>query len=107
MRAGSLRHRITIEQSTQTPNDLGERIETWATLSQRWASVEPLSGRELETARIHHATVSHRITIRYYSSLQPTHRIKWGSRIFSIDAILNIDERNREMQILSTEVINP
>ena len=49
MRAGRLDKKINIAKSTFATSTLsGEQIPTWSTfISNRWASIEPLSGAEL------------------------------------------------------------
>ena len=46
MRAGRLRHRLNLQESTETRNAHGEAIITWATSYTVWGAVEPLSGSE-------------------------------------------------------------
>lgn len=46
MRAGNLDRRIIIQRRTVTQSDSGEATETWATLSERPASMTPLDGDE-------------------------------------------------------------
>lgn len=97
-----LRHRVTIQTATIT-ND----VEAWAdTYTSVPAAVEPLHGKEYWEAQKISAEVTVRITIRYRSGILPTMRVKWGDRIFRINAVLNINERNRELQLMTTEVID-
>lgn len=46
MRYGRLNRKITIQRKTANLDDAGDPVETWATLSTRWASVNPVSGDE-------------------------------------------------------------
>ena len=46
MRGRHLRHKILIEQVTETRDSAGRVIETWSTYATRRAEVEPLNGRE-------------------------------------------------------------
>lgn len=109
MRADSLRHRVDlqVEMGPLSPGD--DSRERWKTYEQRWASVVPLSGRELFTDQQVHAQVTHKIGMRWKSGIQPapTHRVKWGSRVFNIVSAINVGERNREIELVCIEVFPP
>lgn len=103
MQAGKLRHRLTLEASTDTNNTRGEPIPTWSTVANVWAAIDPISGREGLAADQMYASATHRIRIRYRAGVIPKMRFTKGSRVFDINAVLNVDERNREMVCLATE----
>lgn len=46
MRAGRLDIMIVIQRATVTQSPSGEPQESWTTLSQRWAMLEPITGEE-------------------------------------------------------------
>ena len=46
MQAGKLNRRITVERIEEDLDDSGYPTETWKTYCKRWASVQPLQGRE-------------------------------------------------------------
>jgi len=105
MNIGKLRHRVTIQKVTVTQDaDTGEVSETWSTLGQVWAEVAPLSGRELFAAQQVEAQVSHQVTTRYRGDVTPNMRISHNSRTLNIESVINPGERNRELQLLCTEV---
>lgn len=109
MRAGRLRHRITIQQYvTGSPQQkaTGEPDGAWSTYATVWASVEPVSGREPFLAQAHLAEVTTKIGLRYRSGITSAMRVSFDSRIFDIKAILNWEERNIELQLLCTEGVN-
>lgn len=99
---GGLRKRITIQQPSATQNTRGEEIPSWTTYATVWAQIEPLNGRELLAAQQVQSQVNTKITIRYQSGVTPDMRIQYGSRYFDIQSIMNIEERNRmiEMQCI-------
>jgi SPP1 family predicted phage head-tail adaptor len=105
MQAGQLRHQITIQQQS-TSLVGGERVTTWTTVVQTWAAISPLSGREYLNAATVNANVSHRIVMRYQSGIGSAMRVQYGTRVFDIQSVLNIDERNREMHLLCLERLN-
>jgi SPP1 family predicted phage head-tail adaptor len=103
MHAGELRHRIEIQENTPAKNSLGEDVDTWTTVNKRWAKVEPLTGRELQVQVQISADVTHRVTMRFYEGLTAKHRIRFNGRIFAINAVLNIEERDRETRVMCFE----
>jgi SPP1 family predicted phage head-tail adaptor len=105
MRSGRMRHRVVIQTQTESRDTHGGVSRTWADTATRWASIEPLRGREFYSAQQVNANVTHKIGMRYYSGLTPTHRLKFGTRIFNIVDVRLIKEIKNEMEILATEVI--
>jgi len=103
MDIATLRHRITIEQVTETVNSVGEPIITWTTFAIVWASVAPLDGREFWASKQINSEVTGKIKIRYLSGINTKMRVLFGSRVFDIEAILNVEERNKEMTLLVKE----
>ena len=103
MRAGRLRHKVSIQSATEARDAHGGVTRSWSESASVWASIEPLSGRELSEARQIAAETTHRIRLRYLSSLAPDQRIVHDSRTFEIVSIANVEERNREMVVLAKE----
>jgi len=103
VRIGKLRHRITIEQVSETQDPDGSVIESWSTYATVQASIEPISGREYVAAQSTQADVTHRIRIRYLSGIVPKMRVSYNSRIFDILSVINLGERNRELQLICRE----
>jgi len=71
MKAGKLRHRLTIEapSTTQDP-ETGALVVTWAPIDTVHASIEPLSVRDYVAAQTLKSKVSVRIVIRWRSGLR-------------------------------------
>jgi SPP1 family predicted phage head-tail adaptor len=104
MRAGRLRHLVRFERATETQNDFGEPVKSWSLIASSWAAVEPLKGAEKMQAMEAQAEVDTRITARYsseLSSLNPRDRVVWGSKVYDIKEVLNIDERDRELSLMA------
>ena len=105
MRIGNLRHQISIEQATESFDGNGELISTWTTFATVWAEITPLTGREYWSARQINAETTGKIRTRYISGLTPKMRVKFGTRIFNITGLSNIEERNEEIVIYYSEVV--
>lgn len=101
MQAGKLNQQIVIQSYTPTRNSIGEElIKTWSTVATVWASVDPLSGRELLAARDIRAEVTTRIRIRYRTGLTPKMRIVHGSSTYEISEVVNRTTANRDLELL-------
>ncbi len=84
-------------------------MTTWGTAATIWGAVESLSGilpgREFYDSALINSEVSSRIVIRYTSDIKPNYRIVFGSRTFQIKSVIDIDERNKEMNVMVTEEV--
>lgn len=106
MKIGKLRHRITIQQLTRTPDGSGGYTETWPTFSTVWASINPVHGKELFEAQQIQSNVTHKIRIRYLSGVKSSMRVSFESRIFQIQSVINWEEHDREMMLECSEVVS-
>src|SRR5260370_918247 len=111
MRSGTLTRSINIQQRTTTKDSFGGQVQTWTTLKAVYAWIEALSGSERMAAMSYSTDVSHRVTVRYDAifidpRVVATYRIQYGSRIFNIEAALNVDEGNRTMELICSEGLN-
>jgi len=93
--AGRLRHRVTVERRSEALDEFGQRVDVWTEIATAWAKVRPLSGREYLAASGVRAEITHEITMRYPIDVKPKDRVYFGTRLFDIDSVFTIDERNR------------
>jgi len=105
MEAGALRHKVLIEKPAETINSLGEITTSWTTFATVWAEIIPLSGKEYWSSRQVNSEVTGKIRIRYLPGITPKMRVKFGSRIFNIEAVMNYQEKNIESVLLVKEVL--
>lgn len=103
MQIGKLRYKITIENVIETINDLGEVIERWNEFAKVWAEISPLRGREYWASKQTTSEITGKIRIRYLVDITSKMRVKFGERIFDIEAVLNTDERKIETILLVSE----
>jgi len=123
MKAGPLRHRVTIEallvsiddwsssdtdhSSNEVPT--GAQIETWQDAFSQMLSAEisPLSGRELIAAQAVQSKVSTRIRIRWRPGIVPSMRVRHRATVYAIEAVVPDPESGREwLTLLCTDGIN-
>ena len=102
MEAGKLRHRIEIQSAVEARDSHGGVDYAWSTAATRWGSIEPLSGRELFAAQQIEAQVDVRVRLRHYDGLEPAMRLKHGTDIYEIRAVVNRDVRDIEQEVLCT-----
>ena len=108
MRAGLLRHVVTIQTLTEAVNSVGERTKSWADTTTRRASIETLGGNEGDGKDQTRATASHLFTMRYYAGLSMrTNRITWNSRTFGIEHVDHADGREFETRVRCAELRTP
>ena len=108
MRAGLLRHTVSIQEQTDTADGMGGFTTSWADISGMStipAAIWPLSAKEnLDSAKLE-LQITHKIRIRYRSGITSKNRIKFGTRIFNIISLTNFDERDINLDMLATEEI--
>jgi len=92
--AGKLRHRIQIQAHQYIGQDpmTGEEQRGWVMVRECWASIEPLSARDLIAAQAAQSKATARITIRYADDIDASMRIRHVRRgkevIYEIDGVL-------------------
>lgn len=106
MRAGKLRHRVTIKARNDTQNDTGEAVASWTEVATVWAAVEPLRGRELLTAQSINSEVTGTIRMRYRAGIEASMRAEYAGKVYNIVAVVNPDERNIELLLYTSQGLN-
>jgi SPP1 family predicted phage head-tail adaptor len=112
MRAGSLRHPVTLQKlGTRVDDGMGGGAIPFEDVVELRASIEPLSGREQLLAGQMEAELTHRIRIRFYPGVKPHWRIVYndllnGTRVFDIDSVINPEEKHRELELMCTELVD-
>lgn len=108
IRSGQLTRRIRIQRRSTVQDSFGGPALTWIDVASLWAGIEPLTGRELESAQRMASEVSHQITVRYQPIFADTrevagYRILYRARIFNIHTAINDEERNAVITLLASE----
>ena len=110
MRAGNLNKLITIESLSSGQDDFGQTLDNaWTTFKEVRASIIPVI-RNITTepfsSNTDFAQTTHKIKIRYTQGINASMRAVFDGRVFDFIAVINISERNREIEILAKENIN-
>lgn len=89
----------------ESRDSFGEPAQEWAQVAQVWASVKPLSGRELWNAQQVQADVTHAVRMRWRQGVDPKMELDLNGRRLRILSVLNLEERNRTLELLCQEQV--
>lgn len=104
--AGRLRELVTIQRATSARDSHGQPIETWSAHTTWRCEIAPVRGREYFAAQQFAAETTHKLTGHWISGVLPTDRVLHGSRVFRIESVINVGERNRVLELMCVEVLN-
>lgn len=97
--AGNLREPLTIQRKLATSDGMGGEAIQWITLAIIRGDVRPLSGREAVQAMQLQASLTHRVYIRYRADLTPADRLVMRGQPLQIRAIVNMEMKNRWLEL--------
>lgn len=105
MRAGMLRHRVTIQRQEIVFGKFGAPLhdKVWENVATVWASLEAMSGREFFASQQVQSEVTHKVTIRFRPGVAADMRIVHGGKVFGIVAPLP-DNRGTRLVLMCREV---
>lgn len=107
------RNLLNFEELRKTQDNEGNWTEEWTAseLGTTYAQIRNIRGNEYILAGAHQVKVSGRVNIRYrkdveerYYELGEKLRLKFKNRIFNIEYVNNLEEKNTELEILVNEV---
>lgn len=106
MRAGRLRHRITIRQRSTGKDAAGAPVDTWIDVATIWSRVEIVSGRERWASEHTANSYSAAISIRNRTDLKEDMRVIFGSRTLDIKAIIDPNGYGKELKLLCVDYVS-
>jgi SPP1 family predicted phage head-tail adaptor len=99
--AGELRHRILIvKPSLNQGTDGSWQIDDSNTVATAWASVKPLSGRDLYTAQQKVSEVTHMVRMRFRHGITANMNVNFNGRFFEIQDVVDVDYRHKVLEML-------
>jgi SPP1 family predicted phage head-tail adaptor len=106
MRAGKLKHRMTIQTPGQIRDPAGQPSTGWIDFDTVWADVRYLNGRQFlaSSAEKNAATVS--IRVRWRTDLNAAMRVVYGATVFDIVAVLPDEEDQDHVDLACTTGVN-
>lgn len=101
--ASRARYRMTLQTPVDTPDLAGGYTRTWSDTATFWTEIVPLRAREQVVDGRQQQKTTHRITCRYRADITNIQRLKYGTRLFNIRSVENVDERNEKLEMLVEE----
>lgn len=105
MRIGRLRHRLTIQAQSRTPNGSGGFTMTWADGTTVWANVRPSGADEAVQGNEARPRATFEVDCRYRTDITTAKRLKWGTRILKVVGTENPDGKRRDMLVRCVEEV--
>lgn len=103
--AGTLRHRISIEQRAAGQDAAGQPVESWDSVAEVWADIRFVSGLAAIRAGADTSVTKASIRIRFRTGIDAGMRVVHGTARYAITAV-QPDLARREYVDLVCEVIN-
>ena len=103
MKAGQLRHRVTLQSRVDTVDEVGQPSTSWLTTAAVWADVRYLSGLSAIKSGSDVSVSKCSIRMRH-RAVNAGQRIVYGNEVFEIDAVL--PDGKREYVDAVCKVIN-
>lgn len=101
---GHMRHRLVLEQASRTDDGGGGASETWLPVAEVWAAIATASGTESVGGEAIEGRVTHIVDMRHRPGVTPAMRLRLGSRVLEIVAVVDLEERRRRLRCLCREV---
>jgi len=101
MRSGQRRCFVTIQAPVNVKQRNGSMLTTWADYRTAWVSIETLRGYARESAAAIWPAADVRMKAPFIEGILPTMRVVYQDKYYSILGINNIDERNRDMELIT------
>ena len=108
MRAGELRHKLFFQKPATSANTYGEEVVTWTTDFNAMGAIYRTRGKEYFANQQVQSVTIDRVQIRYRKSstgeeIGPKWRIRFGTRYMNIKDSINVEERNKMLDIYVVE----
>ena len=97
---------VTLQSPSGVRDGLGERSTTWVDQTMDWASINPLSVRDLLAAGQVQSEISHTVKMRHTAAAAAADhswRILYGTRVFIILGVRNLSESDRVLEFRCSE----
>ena len=102
-----LKHRVILQEATQSADGAGGFSTSWSDVDTVWAEIVPFASRSTTQERLVAEQLDvqqrYRITMRYRSGVDAGMRVKYGSRLFNILSVVNVQERGEALEIFCLE----
>lgn len=100
---GSMRRRVMVQSKILTLDGAGGQTVVWANFTTIWVEILPIKSDEKLIAGKVTQTTTHDIVTRYRTDITNDHRIVYGTRIFQINGVSIIEEKQRFLHLACAE----
>ena len=106
MRAGALSKFVSIVKPTKVAKDqYGADLFEYPVVAQVYAEIQSRATGETQVFGTSTSKQQSQIRIRYTPLVDRTMQIWWNDKKYSINSIVNTDEKNKEMILSASEVV--
>ena len=106
-----MKHLLTV-QTLDIGDELAGEPPEWGDLRREWFEITPLTGREYNQAQQMQSNVTHKMRCTYWAGANSRMRLIKPNvedrdnplRTFNVQSVVNVGERNRELEWMCTEV---
>tara|TARA_R110001583_G_scaffold194878_1_gene367424 strand:+ start:937 stop:1266 length:330 start_codon:yes stop_codon:yes gene_type:complete len=100
---GKMRYRIKVENATNTRDAGGGMSQAYNSAAFVYANIKPTNANSSYRQGMVQEKVTHEITMRFMKNIGTNSRISYGTRLFDVKGIINVDERDRFLKLLCEE----
>lgn len=93
MKAGDLRHPVTLMAPVNAVSEKGRPVKTFTDAATVYASKADVSGREFFEAQAYHAEDVVTFTIRWRDDVTPEWRLRHGTQVYQIVEVNHLGYR--------------
>jgi len=104
---GEMRRQVQLQQQSTAPDSVGQPQSIWTTFLTAMAAIQATGAKEAFLTGQFSSQVTHRITLRWPGdavTLQGGQRVLYGARVFLVQAVENVRERNSIVHLLCLEI---
>lgn len=105
MRAGKMRHRITLTTRTLAVDAFGQQIETWASPVTVWAEVMQLPVGEQQAYEVTEQKSRINIFMRYLAGVSTSSRVAYAGLDYNIVSVINLEGRNATIEMSAERIV--
>lgn len=102
-----MRHRMMLQRAELTEQDGGQFDAAWENVGEVWAMISPVQSRNTTQERVQDrrltSPLNHEVHMRYRTGVEPGMRLLWGARVFDIKQVVNVQERDVMLWLLTEE----
>ena len=105
MRAGPMRHRVTIQRRSTAVDAAGGAVDAWEEVATRYASMDRANGSEVWASAQRSGRVPTVFRLRYLAGVVPAMRLLFDGRVYNILSAVDQAGRREELTIAAEELV--